>query len=44
MMIAVASLTSLGLLLGLLLGPAARYFKVEADSLVDQIKEILPGS
>ena len=44
MMIAVASLTTLGLSLGLLLGLAARYLKVEADPLVDEIKEILPGS
>lgn len=44
MVIAVVSLTTLGLSLGLLLGLAARYLRVEADSLVDEIKEILPGS
>ena len=44
MIIAIASLATLGLSLGLLLGLAARYLRVEADSLVDEIKEILPGS
>ena len=44
MIFAIASLTTLGLSLGLLLGLAAHYLKVEADPLVDEIEIILPGS
>jgi electron transport complex protein RnfB len=38
------SLTILGLLLGLILGVAARVFKVEGNALVEELLEILPGS
>jgi electron transport complex protein RnfB len=41
---AIISLTSLGLLLGLLLGIAAKYLKVESSPLVDEIESLLPNS
>ena len=41
---AVGSLTILGLLLGSLLGYAARVFKVESDPVAEQIEVMLPGS
>jgi electron transport complex protein RnfB len=40
----VVSLTSLGLSLGLILGMASRYFKVESNPLVDEIESMMPGS
>ncbi|NTV94413.1 MAG: RnfABCDGE type electron transport complex subunit B [Thiobacillus sp.] len=44
MFIAVASLTTLGLALGLMLGFAARKLAVEGNALVAEIQAILPGS
>jgi len=44
MLIAVASLTTLGLILGLFLGIAARRLAVEGNPLIDEIQAILPGS
>lgn len=44
MIAAVASLTSLGLLLGLVLGVAARKLKVEGNPLVAELEAMLPGS
>jgi electron transport complex protein RnfB len=44
MFVAVASLTSLGVILGLLLGFAARRLAVEGNALVEEIQAILPGS
>ncbi|TAJ80509.1 MAG: RnfABCDGE type electron transport complex subunit B [Gallionellaceae bacterium] len=44
MISALVSLTALGLVLGLILGVAARVFKVEGNPLVDEILGILPGS
>lgn len=44
MLIAVASLTTLGLILGLLLGIASRRLAVEGNPLVEDIQAILPGS
>ena len=44
MLTALASLTVLGLLLGWLLGLAARYLAVEGDALESEIAEMLPGS
>ncbi len=41
---ALVSLTLLGTILGLVLGVAARYFKVEGNPLVAEIEELLPGS
>lgn len=41
---AVASLTALGLVLGSILGYAARVFKVESDPIVEEIEAMLPGS
>lgn len=41
---AIASLTTLGLALGLLLGIAARRLKVDSDPLVDQLEALMPGS
>ena len=41
---ALISLTILGLLLGLILGVAARVFKVEGNALVEELLDILPGS
>ncbi|MEJ2140806.1 MAG: electron transport complex subunit RsxB [Gammaproteobacteria bacterium] len=42
--IAIISLTILGFLLGLLLGLASRYLKVETDPVVSQIESMMPGS
>lgn len=42
--IAVAALSALGLLFGLVLGFAARRFEVEEDPVAEQIDEILPQS
>jgi electron transport complex protein RnfB len=41
---AIVSLTLLGLFLGLLLGIAARYLKVESSPIVDELESLLPGS
>ncbi len=41
---AIISLTSLGAILGLLLGLAARYLKVEGNPLVAEIEQLLPGA
>lgn len=41
---AVVSLTMLGTILGLLLGVAARYLKVEGNPLAAEIEQLLPGS
>ncbi len=44
MITAITSLTGMGLTLGLLLGLAARYLRVEANPLEEEIAEILPGT
>lgn len=44
MFAAIASLTTLGIALGFLLGLAARYLHVENDPLVEEIEGMLPGS
>lgn len=44
MLYAVASMTALGLGLGLLLGLAARRFHVETPPVVDEIEQLLPGT
>jgi electron transport complex protein RnfB len=44
MLIAIVSLTALGLILGWLLGLASRYLRVEGNDLVDKVEAILPGS
>lgn len=41
---AIASLTFMGLVLGFLLGAAARFLRVEEDPLVDEIEHLMPGS
>lgn len=41
---AIVSLTSLGLVLGLLLGIAAKYLKVESSPIVNELESLLPGS
>ncbi|MFY9259518.1 MAG: RnfABCDGE type electron transport complex subunit B [Gallionella sp.] len=41
---AIISLTVLGVVFGLLLGLAARYFKVEGNPLVAEIEQLLPGA
>lgn len=44
MISALVSLTILGAVLGLILGVAARVFKVEGNALVEELLDILPGS
>ncbi len=44
MITALTSLTILGAILGLILGAAARVFKVEGNALVAELMDILPGS
>ncbi len=44
MIAAITSLTALGLILGWLLGIAARYLKVEDNPLTEQVAALLPGS
>lgn len=44
MLIAVASLTVLGVLLGIALGFASRIFKVEGNPLVSEVEALMPGS
>lgn len=41
---AIVSLTTIGLVLGLLLAYAARVFKVESSPIVDEIEAMMPGS
>ncbi|MFI3190911.1 MAG: RnfABCDGE type electron transport complex subunit B, partial [Methylococcales bacterium] len=41
---AIISLTSLGLVLGLLLGIASKYLKVESSPIVNELESLLPGS
>lgn len=41
---AIASLTVMGLVLGFLLGAAARFFRVDEDPLLDEIERLMPGS
>lgn len=43
-LLAIVSLTLLGLGLGYLLGAASRFLKVEGDPLADDIEALLPGS
>ncbi len=43
-LLAVVSLTVLGLGLGFLLGVAARYLKVQNNPLVEEIEQMMPGS
>jgi Na+-translocating ferredoxin:NAD+ oxidoreductase subunit B len=44
MFIAIASLTVMGVVLGGLLGAAARFLAVEENPLEEELKELLPGS
>ncbi|MCX7192646.1 MAG: RnfABCDGE type electron transport complex subunit B [Proteobacteria bacterium] len=44
MITAMTSLTILGAILGLILGVAARVFRVEGNALVGELLDILPGS
>ena len=44
MIAAVASLSVLGLVLGLLLGFADRFFAVEADPVLTQVEALMPGT
>jgi electron transport complex protein RnfB len=44
MLTAIGSLAIIGLVLGLLLGAAAKIFAVKANPLEDEIREMLPGS
>jgi len=44
MIAAITSLLLLGTCLGLILGYASRYLKVESDPLADEIEAMLPGS
>ncbi len=44
MVAAIASLTTLGLVLGLLLGFAAKRLAVPADALVSELEQMLPGT
>jgi electron transport complex protein RnfB len=41
---AIVSLTLLGLILGFLLGIAAKYLKVESSPLINELESLLPGS
>ncbi len=41
---AIVVLTALGLLLGLALGIAGKYLKVEADPLIEKVEALMPGS
>ena len=41
---AIVCLTLLGLVLGLLLGIAAKYLKVESSPILDEVESLLPGS
>lgn len=44
MIVPILSLAILGIVLGLILGLAARYFKVEGNPLVAELEAMLPGS
>lgn len=44
MIVPLISLTVLGVVLGLILGLAARFFKVEGNPLVEELEALLPGS
>ena len=44
MLTALLSLTALGVLFGLLLGIANRFFKVESDPLATRIESLMPGT
>ncbi|WP_455204718.1 RnfABCDGE type electron transport complex subunit B [Kaarinaea lacus] len=44
MIAAIASLTTLGLGLGVLLGIAAKKLKVDSDPMIEEIAEMLPGT
>ena len=44
MLTALASLTVIGLILGSILGLAARYLKVEGNPMIEKIVELLPGA
>ena len=44
MLTAIASLTTLGLTLGAILGVAAKKLKVETNPLIDELSEMLPGT
>ena len=41
---AIIVLTALGLFLGLALGIAAKYLKVESDPLIERVEALMPGS
>jgi len=43
MIAAITTLTSLGLLLGMLLSLAARFFQVPDNALREELMELLPG-
>lgn len=43
MILAVVSLTVLGIVLGFLLGVASRYFRVEANEMVTELEAMMPG-
>ena len=44
MLEAILSLTTLGIVLGTILGLAARYLKVEGNPLVEEIEQMMPGT
>lgn len=44
MLIVIMILSAMGVVLGLLLGIAARYFKVEEDPLIETVEHMLPGA
>ncbi len=44
MITAIFVLTLMGLILGYLLGLAAKYFHVEADPIIEEISELMPGT
>ena len=44
MIVPILSLTTLGLAFGLILGLAARFFRVEGNPLVEELEALLPGS
>ena len=44
MLIAILSVTTMGIVLGLLLGFASRFFAVEGNPLVDEVNSMMPGS
>lgn len=44
MLLVIMILSAMGVILGLLLGIAARYFKVEEDPLIETVEHMLPGA